>query len=119
MEIIILLCILHLFPQKSTESCLCVGCNASLCFFDGSAGKESVYNEGDTRDAGSIPGSGISLGGGYGNPLHYSCDKSFSREYLNTIEQQISYKESQPWVAINCFRRISKMLELRRALKIT
>ena len=24
-------------------------------------------------DAGSIPGSGRSLGGGYGNPLQYSC----------------------------------------------
>ena len=24
-------------------------------------------------DAGSIPGSGISPGGGHGNPLHYAC----------------------------------------------
>ena len=119
MEIIILLCILHLFPQKSTELCLCVGCNASLCFLDGSVDKESVCTEGDTRDMGSIPGSGISLGGGNGNPLQYSCDNSFSREYLNTIQQQISYKESQPGVAINCFRRLSKILEFKRALNIT
>ena len=28
---------------------------------------------GDTRDAGLIPGLGRSLGGGYGNPLQYSC----------------------------------------------
>ena len=27
----------------------------------------------DTRDTGLIPGSGISLGGGNGNPLPYSC----------------------------------------------
>ena len=27
----------------------------------------------DTGDAGSIPGSGRSLGGGNGNPLQYSC----------------------------------------------
>ena len=27
----------------------------------------------DTRDDGSIPGSGRSLGGGHGNPLRYSC----------------------------------------------
>ena len=27
----------------------------------------------DTRDAGSIPGSGRSPGGGNGNPLQYSC----------------------------------------------
>ena len=28
---------------------------------------------GDTRDAGLIPGSGRSPGGGNGNPLQYSC----------------------------------------------
>ena len=27
----------------------------------------------DMRDAGSIPGSGRSPGGGHGNPLQYSC----------------------------------------------
>ena len=27
----------------------------------------------DVRDAGSIPGSGRSSGGGHGNPLQYSC----------------------------------------------
>ena len=30
-------------------------------------------NAGDIRDAGSIPGSGRSLGGGNGNPLQDSC----------------------------------------------
>ena len=30
-------------------------------------------NSGDIRDAGSIPGSGRSSGGGHGNPLQYSC----------------------------------------------
>ena len=30
-------------------------------------------NAGDLRNAGSIPGSGRSLGGGNGNPLQYSC----------------------------------------------
>ena len=33
-------------------------------------GKESACN---TRDAGLIPGSGRSPGGGHGNPLQYSC----------------------------------------------
>ena len=28
---------------------------------------------GDTRESGSIPGSGRSLGGGHSNPLKYSC----------------------------------------------
>ena len=27
----------------------------------------------DIRDAGSIPGSGRSLGGGHSNPIQYSC----------------------------------------------
>ena len=31
---------------------------------------------GDTRDMGSIPGSGRSPGGGNGNPLQYSCLKN-------------------------------------------
>ena len=30
-------------------------------------------NAGDIRDAGSVPGSGRSPGGGHGNPLQYSC----------------------------------------------
>ena len=30
-------------------------------------------NSGDIRDAGPIPGSGRSSGGGHGNPLQYSC----------------------------------------------
>ena len=41
-------------------------------FPDGSVGKESAYNAGDTGDAGLIPGSGRSPGGGNGNPLQYS-----------------------------------------------
>ena len=36
-------------------------------------GKNPPANAGDTRGAGSIPGSGGSLGGGNGNPLQYSC----------------------------------------------
>ena len=28
---------------------------------------------GNAKDVGSIPGSGRSLGGGWGNPLQYSC----------------------------------------------
>ena len=39
-------------------------------FPGGSEGKESTCNVGDL---GSIPGLGRSPGGGYGNPLQYSC----------------------------------------------
>ena len=35
--------------------------------------KNLSANSGDARDAGSIPGSGGSPGGGHGNPLQYSC----------------------------------------------
>ena len=37
------------------------------------SGKGSACNTGDTEDAGSIPGSGRSPGGGHGNLLEYSC----------------------------------------------
>ena len=35
--------------------------------------KNPPANAGDIRDAGSIPGSGRSPGGGHGNPVQYSC----------------------------------------------
>ena len=35
--------------------------------------KNLPNSEGDSRDTGSIPGSGRSPGGGQGNPLQYSC----------------------------------------------
>ena len=42
-------------------------------FSDGSSGKESTCNAGDTGDMGSILESGRSPGGGHGNLLQYSC----------------------------------------------
>ena len=42
-------------------------------FPDGSAGKESALNAGDTGNVDSIPGSGISPGEGNSNLLQYSC----------------------------------------------
>ena len=42
--------------------------------------KNPPANAGDTGDAGLIPGSGRSPGGGNGNPLQYSClEKSMDR----------------------------------------
>ena len=35
--------------------------------------KNPPVNAGDIRDAGSVPGSGGSPGGGHGDPLQYSC----------------------------------------------
>ena len=42
-------------------------------FSGGTSGKESPANAGDTRDVGSIPGSGRSSEVANGNPLQYSC----------------------------------------------
>ena len=39
--------------------------------------KNPPDNAGDTRDAGLIPGSERSHGGGNGNPLQYSCLENF------------------------------------------
>ena len=47
--------------------CLDVG------FPDGAVVKNSPAKAGDTRDAGSIPGSGRFPGVGNGNPPQYSC----------------------------------------------
>ena len=54
---------------------------------DGSAGKESACNAGNTGDGGLIPGSGRPPGGGNSNPLQYSClKKSMNRgAWLATI----------------------------------
>ena len=38
--------------------------------------KNLPANAGDVRDAGSIPGSGRSSGGGHGNPLQCFCLES-------------------------------------------
>ena len=41
--------------------------------------KNVPANAGDTKDVGSIPRLGRSLGGGNGNPLHYFCLKKIPR----------------------------------------
>ena len=38
--------------------------------------KNLPANAGDLRDAGWIPGSSRSHGGGHGNPLQYSCQEN-------------------------------------------
>ena len=48
-----------LYPQGASQMALMV--------------KNPPANAGDVRDTESIPGSGRSPGGGYGNPLQYSC----------------------------------------------
>ena len=48
--------------------------------------KNLPANAGDIRDAGSIPGSGRSPGGGHGNPLQYSSlENSIDREAWQAV----------------------------------
>ena len=42
-------------------------------FPGGTSGKTPPANAGDSRNMSSIPGSGRSIGVGYGNPFQYSC----------------------------------------------
>ena len=64
--------------------------------YGGFSGKESNWNAGDARDMGSIPGSGRSLGVGYGNSPQNSClENSMDREtWLATAHEA---PESQTW----------------------
>ena len=58
-------------------------CRIDCSFPGGSVVKNLPAKAGDEGDAGSIPGSGRSLGGGNGNPLHYSClEKSHGQRSL-------------------------------------
>ena len=56
----------------------------------GASGKEPTCQWGDVRDAGSIPGLGISPRGGHGNPLQYSC--------LEIPHRQRSQWGYTPWI---------------------
>ena len=51
--------------------------------------KNPSANPGDAGDVGSIPGSGRFPGGGYGNPLQYSC--------LENPQGQRSLAGYSPW----------------------
>ena len=73
--------LLSLRAAIATESWRIHSADAWICsclwsrwgFFSGSAGEESACNTRDIGDADLIPGLGRSPGGGYGNPLQYSC----------------------------------------------
>ena len=55
------------------------------------SGKQSTCSARDTRDMGSVPGSGRSPGEGNGNPLQYSClDNSMNRGALCTTVHGIT-----------------------------
>ena len=59
--------------QEVIESFLKEGTAFTRAFQVALVVKKPPANAGEVRDAGSIPGSGRSSGGGKGNPLQYSC----------------------------------------------
>ena len=58
--------------------------------------KNPPSNAGDKRDSCSIPGSGISSGGGHDNPLQYSClENLMDRAWRATFH---GFSKSQTWL---------------------
>ena len=70
---------------------LSLGGSLWLCFPGGSDGKESTCNAGDL---GSIPGLGESSGGGYGDPLQYSCLENPQEQRILAGYSPWGHKES-------------------------
>ena len=65
---------------------------------NGSAGKESACNSGDTGDLGLIPGSGRSPGEGKSNPSQYSClgnlmDRGVWRATVHGVTKETQIKD--------------------------
>ena len=71
--------------------CFGIISSVELGFPGGSDSKESACNVGDL---GSIPGLGISLGGGHGNPFQYSCQRSMAG-YSHSVMSD----SATPWTA--------------------
>ena len=64
---------------------MCVRVCKYAGFPGGSVGKESACNAEDTRDMGSIPGSGRFLGKGHGNPLENPKDRGAWRVTVQRV----------------------------------
>ena len=54
--------------------------------------KNLPANTRDIKDTGSIPGWGISPGGGHGNPLEYSCLGNPMEEESGGLQSIVSYR---------------------------
>ena len=81
------------------------------------SGKESSCKAGEARDMDSIPGSGISPGGGHGNPLRYSClENTMDRgAWWTTVHrvaksQDLATKQPQVYVLKKILEDIQKLL---------
>ena len=80
---------------------LCFLCHVSLGFPGALGVKNPSANVGDLRDVGSIPGLGITLGEGNGNPLQYSCleDPTERGAWWATVHG-VSQSQTSEWLSI-------------------
>ena len=83
--------------------------------------KNPPANAGDTRDVGSIPGSGRSPGVGNGNPLQYSClENPVHRGAWQAMVQGVT--KSWTWLSTHALPPSSvktpKLLSRKQAVKI-
>ena len=77
---------------------------------DGSAGKESTYNAGNTEDVGFTPESGRSLGRGNGKPLQYSCLKNLmNRGAWWAIVQSVAKSCTYDWTTKHIWKSGKKL----------
>ena len=84
--------------------------------------KNLLANARDVRDAGSIPGSGRSPGGGHGNPLQYFCleNPMDIGTWQATVHRVIKSQTQLKQLSICAQRQINTfhMTELRKILKL-
>ena len=79
--------------------------------------KNPATNSGDLRDTGSIPGSRSSLGGGWGNPLPYSClENPMDRRAWRAILHGVA--KSWTWLKQLATSRGSSIFNFLRKLRI-
>ena len=65
-------------------------------FPDGRVVKNPSANAGDTRDTGSVPGSGRSSGEGNGNLLQYSClENSMDKRAWRATVHRVTKSQTQ------------------------
>ena len=67
--------------------------------------KNPLANAGDTGDRGSIPGLGRSPGGGYGNPLQYSCLENPMDRGFWPLQSTGSRRIRRDWASMHACRR--------------
>ena len=74
---------------------MCGSYKKSGAFPGGARVKNPSVNAGDARDTGSIPGSGRSPGGGYGNPRQYYClENSLNRGAWRATVQEAAKSQT-------------------------